>query len=530
MPHPRQIKLPVDREVLKVTAEKPLENTEESSSTGQRFKVIEEDAFEEASSETEDDDSASEEVDDEFEELHLSRDSIQASKFGFNGDSEDFFPKLLARDSASDSFEKQPAFTPERQSTGSTAAQPLLSDPKPRAAPGQVPLPMEALPLTKSLEGLKAAAAAGDILAQWRFRRRMEGNQMSLLPLSGFYSQVAQQQPPGLAQPPTYPLRYANFPTVPPSYMPPQVQLLPQQPAPVSYACPSDVRTVAPSSMRSCGCNHFSSINAGSSTAAGPSPSPPSPAKNIVLREASVQYESPDLDQSSRRGPKTTSKSSETPKWMVERLLVKSVRSVAIQRGSEKGNHQAGSDSLSKNRTDAAVQCAEKSWDAEARKCDSTPPSRLPCLITQVVRQHVSYERSPAGNNASNAVCPNSPQRTPHCRPPSSANHADDSLTWPTPITSPVSSITPLKSSCDSVHSLDFNNAAVRKGPFGDWIHHRLSTAVDAPSNAAANDSDPAFSEDVILQQLKTARDSCARKLRSVLAVLLLTSCVLYSG
>ncbi|BHF63288.1 hypothetical protein SprV_0200628000 [Sparganum proliferum] len=201
---------------------------------------------------------------------------------------------------------------------------------------------------------------------------------------------------------------------------------------------------------------------------------------------------------------------------MVERLLVKSVRSVAIQRGSERGNHQAGSGTLPKNRTDAAVQCAEKSWDAEARKRDSTPPSRLPCLITQVVRQHVSYDRSPAGNNVSNAVCPNSPQRTPHCRPSSSSNHADDSLTWPTPITSPVSSITPLKSSCDSVHSLDFTNAAVRKGPFGDWIHHRLSTAVDAPSNAAANDSDPAFSEDVILQQLKTARDSCVRKLRLV--------------
>uniref|UniRef100_A0A0X3NVE8 Uncharacterized protein n=1 Tax=Schistocephalus solidus TaxID=70667 RepID=A0A0X3NVE8_SCHSO len=498
------------REVMKVTAEKPFENTADSSATRPNFNFSEQNNFEESSSATEEEDSASEEDGDEFEELQLSCNSLQASRFRFDGDSEDLIPKLLANESTSSSFEKWPTFTPERQTKGSPAAQLPLSGPNPCTASGQVPFPMEALPLTKSLEGLKAAAATGDILAQWRFRRRMEGSQMSLLPLSGFCSQ---QHPPELLQPAIYPPRYANFPTVPLSHIPLQTH---QQPVPASYSSSPNISSLVLNNTRSCGCNNFSSAITGLPNTPGPSLAAP---RKVVLRETSVQYESNDVDQSSGRGPKTTSKSSETPKWMIEKLLVKSVRSVAIQRGSEKGNKHAGAllaRTLSKNQTDAAVQCAEQPLNAEPAENEpaqdsSSPPNRLPCLITQVVRQHLSYDRSRAGNNVSNVVWNNSPQRNA-----APSTHADDSSTWPTPISSPLSSITPIKSSCDSGRSIDFTNAAARKGPFGDWIQHRLSTGVDAPDNVASADFDLTFSEDVILQQLRAARDNCARKLRLV--------------
>ncbi|VDN13530.1 unnamed protein product [Dibothriocephalus latus] len=146
--------------------------------------------------------------------------------------------------------------------------------------------------------------------------------------------------------------------------------------------------------------------------------------------------------------------------------------SVAIQRGSKKEDKQAASPltrGLPKIQADAAVQCAEQSWNAETKKYEparasSPPPGRIPCLINQVVRQHMSYDRSLAGNNISNAVNANSLKRNPCYRPAATSSHADDTSTWPTPISSPVSSITPLKSSCDSGRSLDFNNAAARKG------------------------------------------------------------------
>ncbi|VDK37377.1 unnamed protein product [Dibothriocephalus latus] len=99
---------------MKVTAEKPFENRGASSAPRQRFSFIEQSEFDEASSETEDDDSASDEDGDEFEELQLSRDSLQASKFRHDGDSGNFIPKLQASDSTSNSFDKLPTFTRDR--------------------------------------------------------------------------------------------------------------------------------------------------------------------------------------------------------------------------------------------------------------------------------------------------------------------------------------------------------------------------------------------------------------------------------